>query len=94
MPTQFNVRSLLALTFWVSLWLGGWGWMRHLSRDPVVMSPTEDTISSITLYAVLITCPFAAFGLIVGHARSGIIAGIVVTAVVFLLFSIFGPIWQ
>jgi hypothetical protein len=74
---------MLLLCFWVALWIGGWAWADLLVTVHALVLPL--IISYFTCWLIVIVCPFAIFGMLIGRVRDGIIFG-ASTAVVSGLF--------
>jgi hypothetical protein len=83
---QFSVRSLFVITSWASVWLGAWAVVNHYNHQPF-SRPQASRELVLACVVVIVTCPFAVFGYVVGHAKLGIIAGLV-TSVLIITLSI------
>jgi hypothetical protein len=78
---QFNLRRLFVVASWVALWIGAWVWICYLNHhvSQYRMLPV------VTCATVVTTCPIALFGYLVGRAKAGLIAGLITSALVYVL---------
>jgi hypothetical protein len=79
---QYSLRNLFVVASWISLWLGAWAFIDYHNTRPHAGASMFSTLLCAT---IIITCPLAVFGYIVGRAKLGFIAGLVTTALIMIL---------
>jgi hypothetical protein len=87
---RWGMRAMLLMFFWVSLWLGGWVGAQHY-WDGIGMPSTLGEIFYWASLASIVVCPFAVFGLFVGRPVLGIVVGVIMASLFFVMLIIFGP---